>query len=343
MSVFVGIPTLNRPDYVREAIDSALGQTFEGLRVVVSDNDSEPAARESVARFVRDRDDRRLVFHQQSENVGEYGQARFFLGAAADAEFFVILHDDDVLDPACLETAVECLRRHPEVAAFAATPYIMDEGGRRLGDKTAWYRSAKRCDRRSDGPFDLLTTLLRFGFPRICGTCFRTSALRDSGFLDADCSGNYPFEFNLLLRLGDTGARGWFCRRELLGFRFHGGSMMNYIQLLENPDVVLTMIRLLERRRFTGANERRRRMILGRLHRASAVMRAKRGDVSGCRRATSRALKANPRSIRSWAFAPLGFLAPNLVRAALPEPPEVRFGPRCDADRGYRPRAASDA
>ena len=342
--VFVGIPTLNRPRLVQETVHSVLEQTIHDLRVVVSDNASEPEAGKSVAHFIRQLDDPRVRFHSQPRNVGEYGQGRFFFREASDEEFFVILHDDDVLKPRYLEKAVRRLEESPDLAGFVARPYIMDEGAKLSADMTRWYVSAKRLARRPEGPFDILSTLLRYGFPRISGACFRTSALRASGLVDDDCSGNYPFEFNVLLRLGERGARAWYCAEELLGFRFHGGSMINYIKLLENPDVVSTMIVLVDRRCFAGANERRRRAILGRLYRASALIRMKRGDHRGCRQDMARSLRENPRSARSWALAPLVLLAPRLVRAVLPPPPEVRFGPRYEgeATASYRAPAAKD-
>ncbi len=342
--VFIGIPTLNRPRFVRDAVHSVLEQTFGDFRLVVSDNDSEAAARESVAGFVEALDDSRVRFHRQPRNVGEYGQGRYFFREVSDEEFFVILHDDDVLTPEYLEKAVRRLEADPTLAWFVANAFLMDAQGKVSASKTRWYRSWTGRMGRPDHAFEALDTVMR-GLTPASGTCFRTSALRASGFVDEDCQGNYPFEFNLLLRLAERGARAWFCAEQLLGFRFHAGSMTNYLRLVENPDVIATMILLLERRTFTGANERRRRAVLGRCCRASAVIRAQAGDGRGCRREIARALRANPRSVRTWAFAPLALLAPRLARVLLPARREAPFGPRCtdETNTDYRSAPARDA
>ena len=83
--VFIGIPTLNRPLYVRDAIRSVVGQSFADFRVIVSDNVSEPEASASVERFVRELADPRFTFHRQPRDVGEYGQGRYFLRQAGAA------------------------------------------------------------------------------------------------------------------------------------------------------------------------------------------------------------------------------------------------------------------
>lgn len=336
--VFIGIPTVNRPELVRETVKSALGQTFEDSRIVVTDNASKREASESVDRFVRQLADPRIRYYLQPRNEGEYGQGRFCFRECRDEEFFIFLHDDDVLAPSYVERAVRQLEENPSLAYFVANPYLMDAKGNRSPDKTRWYLSAHGRRRQPEGEIDVLSTLLNCGFTPISGTCFRTSALRDSGFVDEDCHGNYPFELNVLLRLGEQDAKAWFCPEELLGFRFHDESQRNYIGLFQNPLVVSTMILLLERRRFTGANERRRQVILGGLYRASALIRLPSGDRAGCRQEMKRALREDPWSARSWAAAVLAFIAPGLLRAIRPAPREMLCAPRyAGQDGDHRP------
>lgn len=325
--VFIGIPTLNRPRYVRETIASVLAQTCRNFRVIVSDNASEPAAASSVRDYVKALGDARFSFHQQGRNVGEYGQGRYFMSQVTEP-YFVMLHDDDLMKPEYLAKAIAKLDEAPALACFVANPYAMNERGQRSEEKTRAYLSFHARDRRTAGEIDVLSTLLASGFTPCCGTCFRTSALRESGFVDADCQGIYPFEFNVLIRLGERGARAWFSPEEMLGFRFHGGSMTNYMALLDNPQVVGTMIRILERRRFSGSNERRRRAILGRLYRAQGLIELRRGDAAACRAAMWRALWTNRRSARNWLLAPGAVLTPWLIRRFLHPLPQTRAAPR---------------
>ena len=346
--VFVGIPTLNRPRLVRETILSVLAQTHRDIRVVVSDNASDGGAADDVEGFIRGLGDSRVRFHRQPENVGEYGQGRFFLREATE-EFFVILHDDDLLAPAYLARAVAQLRATTEHAYFVADPWFIDAAGTRLEEQTRAYLLASGRAGLGSGPFDVLSTVfpppspgrylrrLRHGpsphgFTPLCGTCFRTAALRASGFVDDDCTGNYPFEFNILLRLCDARATAWRCAEEMLAFRVHGGSMTNYIRLTDNPKVVGTMIRLLERRSYTGGSERARRTLLSRFRRAEAMIALRRGDVALCRRAMSLSRRDFPLSPRLWLMSAAALIAPEALRRRLPPLPEARTGPALQHD-----------
>lgn len=341
--VFIGIPTLNRPQYVRETLRSVLAQTFPDFRVIVSDNVSEPGVAESVAGFIRDLNDPRVSFFQQPQNVGEYGQGWFFFRSVKDEEFFVILHDDDTLEPDYLATALHTLDAHPDAALFVANPIMMDAKGVDSPEKTNWQRRYYGRAGTPEGLIDIRTTHMACGFTPICATVFRTQALRESGFVDPDCHGNFPFEMNIFLRLADIGAQGWFCPRELLRFRFHTEALSNYLHLMDNPHVVSTMIKLLARRRYTGMPERRRRIILGRLYRASAAILARQNDPAGCRRDALNALRTCPLSPRTLASAPLAVLAPGLYRRTLPPLPVARVAPLLNPESSSAPPPARNA
>lgn len=339
--VFIGIPTLNRPHYVRETIQSVLGQTFTDYTVVVSDNVSAPEVRESVARYVEGLNDDRFRFEQQPSNCGEYGQGRYFFSQVRDEDYFVILHDDDVLKPNYLERAVRQLDQTPQHAFFVANPYAMNADGKFSADKTRWFMSYYGRDGQNQGQIDVLHKLLKCGFSPISGTCFRAEALRKSGFVDADCTGNFPFEMNIFLRLGECGASAWFCTEELLGFRFHSESLLSYLHLMENMQVVQTMTRLLERRNFTGENEHRRRVLLGRMYRAASLIKLRRGDTAGARSDALTAVLWNARSPKNVLTAPAVWIAPPLLRRALPKLPELRSAPKYEPPVNTASAAAS--
>lgn len=317
--IFIGIPTLNRPRFVRETIASVRAQTYQDFSVVVSDNASSADDAASVADHVEAFRDPRFAFHRQPRNIGEYGQGRYFFQRSAGHEFFVILHDDDLLKPAYLERAVAALSRDPALAYFAANPCIMDENGRRDPAATARYLARHGRTGRGDGPIDVLHALLFHDFTPISGTFFRRSALEASGFVDDGCYGLYPFEPNVFLRLGDGGARAWFCAEELLDIRFHGGSIRSQLDLLGNIQMVDTLTRLFAKRRYTGACERRRRQFLGRLGRARALYYLRAGKHAEARVEFRRALAQSP-SLRTCLLAPLALAAPGLVARWLGAP-----------------------
>src|SRR5689334_13767589 len=97
--VTIGIPTRNRADFVVQAVRSALAQTFREIEVLVSDNASTD---DTVARL-REFSDARLTVIAQRENLGMIGNFNACLDAAR-GEYFLMLSDDDVLEPDAVES-----------------------------------------------------------------------------------------------------------------------------------------------------------------------------------------------------------------------------------------------
>lgn len=322
--VFVGIPTYNRPDFVRESIDSLRTQSFSDFRVLVSDNRSSPEATDAVRAYVAALNDRRFAFHLQAVNQGEYGQGRRFMADSMNEEMFVILHDDDILAPQYLEVAVAALDAAPQADLFTANFYMMDQNANRLDDLTAWRQRALGRIGTPNGLFDVRTGHVMTGFTPISGTLFRRAALVRSGFADPERVGNYPFECDIFLRLGDIEAKGWFDDREMVGVRDHPRSLKSNMELMDNPHIVTPMLEMFGRRRYTGRLERRRRILMSRLARADALIRLRRSDRAGFRRMLLRAIRENPASPRAWILSLAALAAPDVVRRRLPPVQTIR-------------------
>jgi hypothetical protein len=98
--VTVGIPTLNRSSLLTRAVQSALAQSYGNIEVLVSDDVSTDDTLSKLRKIA----DPRLVVHAQEQRLGLVGNFDFCLRRAS-GEFFLLLGDDDVLEP----RAIECL------------------------------------------------------------------------------------------------------------------------------------------------------------------------------------------------------------------------------------------
>jgi glycosyltransferase involved in cell wall biosynthesis len=114
--VSICIPTHNDATVVKDALSSAMGQSYSPLEIVVIDNHSS----DDTWRIVTDaaNSDERIRTFRNDENIG---MAHNFSAcvAAARGNFVLILCADDVLDPGCIGVLAEALRDHPD-AVFAA-------------------------------------------------------------------------------------------------------------------------------------------------------------------------------------------------------------------------------
>jgi glycosyltransferase involved in cell wall biosynthesis len=102
IGVSIGIPTRNRSVYLLRAIRSALSQTYTDIEVVVSDN----ASTDDTLQAIETISDPRLVVLRQATNIGMAGNFNACLGAAT-GELFLMLSDDDVLEPSAIQRLVQ--------------------------------------------------------------------------------------------------------------------------------------------------------------------------------------------------------------------------------------------
>jgi glycosyltransferase involved in cell wall biosynthesis len=140
LKVSIGIPTYNRSAYLIRALESALNQTYRDIEVVVSDN----ASSDDSAQRVRAISDKRLVFLQQTENLGMTGNFNACLQAAT-GELFLMLSDDDVLEPACIERLSEPFRSGSDDVGVVWCPVKILEAEGTVHAFAASFAEERRC------------------------------------------------------------------------------------------------------------------------------------------------------------------------------------------------------
>ncbi|MDP9105573.1 MAG: glycosyltransferase [Candidatus Eremiobacteraeota bacterium] len=121
-SVSVAIKSYNHAAYVHESIASVFAQSFQDFEIVVTDDGSTDVTPDVIARF----DDPRIRFERFERNHG-ISVAMNATTARARGEFVAILNSDDVALPGRLQTQVDFLRAHPEVAAVFGRPRLIGE------------------------------------------------------------------------------------------------------------------------------------------------------------------------------------------------------------------------
>jgi len=121
--VTIGIPTYNRADgNLRNVIERALGQTYQNVEVIVSDNCSTDHTPELVRSVV----DPRLRYFRQQANIGPNNNFNFCLNQAK-GEYFLLFHDDDMIDEDFIETCMSSLAPGQSPGVFLAGVRIIDE------------------------------------------------------------------------------------------------------------------------------------------------------------------------------------------------------------------------
>lgn len=170
--VSIGISTYNRADgYLREALESARAQDYENLEIIVSDNGST----DHTAEYVSGLDDPRIRFVRQERNLGANANFNACLEQARGA-YFLLLHDDDVLDPDFVSSCVAAAGGRAGLGVIRSGTRVIDAEGAVLAHNP----------NRTGGLSAAELFLAWFGKQTaiyFCSTLFNTAALKAAGGL----------------------------------------------------------------------------------------------------------------------------------------------------------------
>ena len=118
--ITIGIPTYNRVSLLKGCVESALGQSYPNIEVMVSDN----ASTDETLAFLQSIDDPRLRVLTNPTNVGATANFDKCIREAR-GDYLVIACDDNVLDPEFLERCVRLVRLEPGIPIVLAAYSVL--------------------------------------------------------------------------------------------------------------------------------------------------------------------------------------------------------------------------
>jgi glycosyltransferase involved in cell wall biosynthesis len=108
--VSIGVPVYNGQRFLREALDSLVGQTYRNLEIVICDNASTDHTPEICAEYVAR--DSRVRYFRNETNLGVVGNYRRVF-ALSTGDYFTWGASDDLRPPQAIADAVEAFRQNP--------------------------------------------------------------------------------------------------------------------------------------------------------------------------------------------------------------------------------------
>src|SRR6516164_8750381 len=128
----VVIPVFNGANTVSRAIDSALGQTFDGESEIVVVNDG---STDTTAEVLKPYGDRITVLDQQNQGPAA---ARNAAVAYSSAEYLAFLDADDAFTPDKLARTVPHLADHQNAVMLFHDAIVLNREGREAGRSYVW-------------------------------------------------------------------------------------------------------------------------------------------------------------------------------------------------------------
>lgn len=122
--VSVIMPAYNAEKYIKEAIDSVLGQTFRDFELIILNDCSKDRTEELILSYT----DARIVYLKNQQNMGVAATLNRGL-AAAKGELIARMDADDISLPARFARQVAYLDANPEVAVLGTNVETFDENG----------------------------------------------------------------------------------------------------------------------------------------------------------------------------------------------------------------------
>lgn len=114
--VSILIPTYNSAQFLDEAIESVLAQTFTDYEVIIVDNCSTDNTKEVVGKYLTDK---RFSYFRNDTNLGLVGNWNRCL-ELANGEYLKYLCADDKFHPEMLEKFVAAMDAHPTVSVVTS-------------------------------------------------------------------------------------------------------------------------------------------------------------------------------------------------------------------------------
>lgn len=135
--------THNRENLVILSIDSVLRQTYSNFQLIVLDNEST----DNTEKVIKGINDGRVHYLFRKSTIGDSNTE--FARNICQTKYFVILHDDDILEANYLKNIVDIMENH-DYDAMSVSAYIIDENGKRKGE---WTKRTLTDTRWSNGDY----------------------------------------------------------------------------------------------------------------------------------------------------------------------------------------------
>lgn len=127
--VSIGVPMYNCEQFVRQALDSLLGQTYVNLEVIISDNASSDGTQAICLEYAAR--DRRIRYYRNELNIGvDPNFRRLFHLSSGD--YFMWAAADDIRPPNAVQNCVEALLKNERATMAHGTVLVKRSEGEDL-------------------------------------------------------------------------------------------------------------------------------------------------------------------------------------------------------------------
>ncbi|MEE8429277.1 MAG: glycosyltransferase family A protein [Gammaproteobacteria bacterium] len=129
-TVCLGMPLYNQTEFLKQALESLLGQSYRDFRLVIVDDSSDDQSGEIAKQYAST--DNRIHYFKNISRKAIVDNWKLCVHSAGDADYFAWVGDHDIWHTEWLESMVRVLDMHPNVVlVYPQAAHITSAGQRR--------------------------------------------------------------------------------------------------------------------------------------------------------------------------------------------------------------------
>ena len=227
--VSICIPTYNGSKFIKEAMESAINQTYCNLEIVVSDDASQDNILQIIKNFEQKSDIPITFYHNEPKGIGANWNNSI---RKSKGKYIKFLFQDDVLQPTCIEEMVYVLERNKSLGLVASKRAFIIEKSYLNEETKQWIKGFGNLQEALQLPlekgmrildkkifksdFFLKHPLNKIGEPSV--VLFKKDIVTEIGYFREDLKQNLDYEFYYrILKKYKIGV----LEKKLVKFRLH--------------------------------------------------------------------------------------------------------------------------
>lgn len=228
--VSILIPTYNQIGFLREALESAVNQTYKNIEIIIGDDSTTDEVEKFIQQYIQKYDN---ISYFKNESIGmDYGISNInMLLSKSNGEYVNYLYHDDIFALSKIEKMVSCFLENPNITLVTSVRQAIDENGHYINNMEAFEKLFSQTSLVSGYNMNkyIMNSLINYiGEP--------TTVLFKKQYINKrfGCMNNLQFECNVdvatwseLLRYGDI----VYISEVLSYFRMHANQNSNKMEV----------------------------------------------------------------------------------------------------------------
>jgi glycosyltransferase involved in cell wall biosynthesis len=173
------LPVHNRPDYLKQAIESVIQQTYNNWELILADDKSKLETHNILKKY----ESSKIKIKNNKQNLGLFANLNRAINSS-QGDYIVLLCSDDFLLPHCLQTLASFTKFYAEIGLYLTSFNVVDDEGKSIpSGSIAYNQKFVEHSPQAFVPAESIPLLLKWGSinGNLTGMCFSRELFQEVG------------------------------------------------------------------------------------------------------------------------------------------------------------------